>query len=415
MKNKQNIIAGLVMASATLSAFTACTEKEGYTGQDEISLKVTYNQEPAVAAYPGDLMTYDMTLEYEPGIVSVVAQLNNTDIENSAMEAGGEISVNYRFEYTIQGKDSGNTLDFNIIVTGVDGKVKTADIPLYVYAAKANIDIEIPSEAPSEWLITEPLVFDVNVTSEISLKEINTYKNGIVLEEMKMTEFPSPNSAVYRFSYQASAVDVGQSTAFRIEVMDSNGNIVSEDYTVTFTKPAPVDISEFYGISIGYQNNMEYGQFLNTATGEVYKIKDVHTHCADIDMVLFFSSSGGAGMSVTSATTNNASVIYGNQATIDKHEGTESDNIKNWEIKNNTYYKLYPDLSPADFAAVSSKEDIESYYISSESVENQLLNKLQPDNIFGFKTEDGKYGIVKVISRDASNSGKVVIDYKVVK
>ena len=415
MRHKQNIIAGLAMASVALSALNSCTEKEGYTGQDEISLKVTYNQEPAAAAYPGDLITYDMTLEYEPGIVSVVAQLNNTDIENSAVEAGGEVSVNYSFEYLIQGNDSGNTLDFNIIVTGADGRVKTADIPLYVYAAKANIDIEIPSEAPSEWLITEPLEFDVNVTSEISLKEINTYKNGIVLEDLKMTEFPSQNSAVYKFSYQASAVDVGQATAFRIEVMDSNGNIVSEDYTVTFTKPAPVDISEFYGITIGYQNNMEYGQFLNTATGEVYAIKDVHTHCADIDVVLFFSSSGGAGMSITSATTSNADVIYGNQATIDKHDGTESDNIKNWETRNNTYYKLYPDLSPAEFAAVSSKEEIESYYTSSESAENQLLNRLQPDNIFGFRTEDGKYGIAKVISRDASNSGKVVIDYKVVK
>lgn len=415
MKHIQNIIAGLAISSAVLSIFASCTEKDGYSGQDETSLKVTYNQKPAVAAYPGDLITYDMTLEYEPGINSVSAQLNNADIENSMLEVGGAVSVNYRFEYTVQGKDSGNTLDFNIIVTGADGKTKTTEIPLYVYAAKANIDIEIPSEAPSEWLITAPLEFDINVTSEISLKEINTYKNGIVLEEMKMTEFLSPNSAVYRFSYQASAVDVGQSTAFRIEVMDSNGNIVSEDYTVTFTKPAPVDISEFYGITIGYQNNMEYGQFLNTATGEVYKIKDVHTHCADIDMVLFFSGSGGAGMSVTSATTNNADVIYGNQATIDKHEGTESDNIKNWETRNNTYYKLYSDLSPADFAAVSSQEEIESYYTSSESAENQLLNKLQPDYIFGFRTEDGKYGIVKVISRDASNTGKVVIDYKVVK
>lgn len=409
MKSLKYIIAGLAMVG-----LCACNSSNDDMPAVEQSISIKTTSTPAVVAYPGDEVEYSFLVEYESGIKTISAYLNSKLIDNSQVEyTNGEQSIEYTFRYTVQDKQAGNTLDFVLHVAGCDDATQTTEIPLYVLAKKADIQIRLPHDAPEEWDITKILTFDVNVTSSIALKRISLYKEASLIEEATKSEFAEPNSDLYNFTYTPDAVDAGQTVLFRFEVMDANGNIVTADYNVKFVRVAPVEISEFYGVSIGYNRCVSDGPFLSAATGTVYAIKDSHLHAADIDIVLFFSNSGGAGMSVTNPLTNNATIIY-NAATINAMGGSADDVITAWTVRNQTLYKVV-NVTAEEFAAMTTKQQLKDVFENSEAAAAELVNKLMPDSFVAFKTATGKYGVFKVISRAASNTGKVVIDYKIEK
>lgn len=410
----------LMLSSVAALCAVSCDDTVS-PADDAVQIKIGLISEPPVMARPGDKVEYTFSISCENGLKEVSAMLNNEILEGSTTTwTDAPVSADWSFSYVVKDEDAGNTLDFSAVVSSADGLRKSYDVPLYVQAAEADIQISVPEDAPEEWNLGEELSFSVSVVSATDIRQIATYKNGNVLEELTMTEFEDRRNVAYPFSYMPEVTDVGAETSFRFEVMDVNGNIVSAEYSVSIVRPASDEISEFFGVTIGYQRNAT-GSFFDAQNGTVYVFDGCHLHCEEIDMLFFYSNSGGAGMSITDATTVNAENIC-NAATIGAMGGTDEDIVTNWLTRNATYFKnLSDEVDNETFASIYTEKEIIDLYENSAQSEAQLVNRLQPGNIVGFRIpldEEGisnEYGMLKVISRGAKNTETVVIDYKITK
>ena len=107
---------------------------------------------------------------------------------------------------------------------------------------------------------------------------------------------------------------------------------------------------------------------------------------------------------------------------INDRSGTDEDIVTNWSTRNATYFKnLSDEVDNETFASIYTEKEIIDLYENSAQSEAQLVNRLQPGNIIGFRIPldaDGisnEYGMLKVVSRGAKNTETVVIDYKITK
>ena len=417
-----NKFAYALLGMAALTG-VACSEKNADDGGSEVKIKISLTSEAPETAYPGDKVSYSFAIEYEAGIAEAAAELNNEIIEETA-EAypDAPATVSYSFDYTVKSEDAGQTLDFVVRVKGADGTENSYDVPLYVLAAKADIDIVIPSDAPQECSIEDNLAFTVNITSGNDLKSVKTIKDNEEITSLTMTVFENPKEVAYPFSYQADVLDVGSPVTFRFEVMDANGNLVTADYSVTFTKPASDEISEYFGVNMGYQNNTDYGQYLDAETGSVFGMPEGYENCEEIDIVVYYSGNQNTpGLAFADPASSNASTMF-KEATVIAKGGDSNDAVSNWLKRNITTFKRVTsvrdgqaEVTEATFAALSTKAEIEAIYNDSEIAEATPQATVQPNDYIAFYTATGKYGIIKVVSRDANNKGAIVIDYKITK
>lgn len=421
-----NIIRNFFLMCATFVMAIACNPDTNTAEGDCPSISIKLTSEAPVNARPGEEVSYTFSLSYENGLSEAVAMLGKEEIEGTkATFSGAPVEETYSFTYTPASAQTGSTLDFVIAVSGADGAEKTYDIPLYVLAEKADIKITIPSEAPENHELGTDLSFTVNVTSSTDIINIKTLKNSAELPELTLTEFTDRKNIDYTFTYSPEATDVGAPVTFTFQVMDTNGNILSQDYAVTFTKPVSAELNEFYAVTMGYQNCTTAGPYLSSSTGQVFMIPDGGENSSLIDIVIYYSGNQTSqGLGVTSPTSPNAVSMYGNLTTVTGKGGDENDVITNWTVKNTVTFKLLSgkikgeekaDITLEEFSELSKAKELEDLYNNSDATENVTALMVQPESIFAFKTSADKFGVLRIVSRDANNKGTVVVDVKTIK
>ncbi len=409
-----------------LGLLVSCTEENSQVQDQTVPISFTMKGVAPIMVYPGEKVSYSFEIEYDKGLSEVFCRVGKTELEGSRQSyENAPAKVEYGFEYVPADTQAGTTVDFVVEAVGADGLSRTTDIPLYVRATKADIVITIPDEAPSEFLVGSALEFTVRVTSGIDIKHICLYKNEQLVEGSLMETFEDPKSIDYLFSYEPGFADVGSPVVFKFEVMDTRGNIVTRNYSVTFTKPVSTEVDEWSGIMMGYQKNTAYGQYLSSTTGNVYKMSEGGENCADIDIVIYFSGNTTTkGLGITSPTSTNSSSMYGNQTTINNAGGDAADNITAWGTRNTVTFKLVggnikdafsEELDDEGYGAVSTKQALIDLWNNSASGEIVTALMVQPGAIFSFKNEDGRYGLLRVVARDGANTGTVTFDLKIEK
>ncbi len=405
----------------------SCSEGEEQVQDQTAPIVISLKGEAPVVAYPGEKVSYAFDLEYEKGIAEAFCRIGGRELENSRVSfENAPAKAEYGFEYVPDDTQAGVTVDFIIEVSGADGKVKTTDVPLYVKATKADIDIAIPDEAPSEFMIGSALSFVVKVTSGIDIKHICLYKNEVLVEGSSVTSFDNAREADYQFSYEPSALDVGAPTVFKFEVMDTRGNIVTQAYSVTFTKPVSLELNEYLNVTMGFQRCKSAGPYFATSTGQVYNIVGASAYGSIIDIVIYYSGNAATqGLAITSATSSNATggSMYGGSA-VTYMGGTEVDYITNWTDPVTTVFKLVngsirnesaSELTLEQFAEINTRQEIVDLWNNSASPENVVTLMVQEKTILVFKTSLGKYGLVKVNSLERGNTKTANFDFKVEK
>lgn len=420
----KNYIVYALFLALSLPVFFSCSKDDDGTGPDQTHDRITFalTSEAPVAEYPGTQVSYTFTVEYPAGLSQIVAMLDGKEIENSKqIYEDAPVSVTYDFRYTLLASQSGQTVDFVFKATGADGYEGSIDYPVYVFASQADVDIELPDDAPTEVDIfsqTE-LAFNVKISAAAGLMKIRTLKNGEAIEALTKTEgFTSSKTDVYAFEYKPTAGDVGQTVTFTFEVTDNDGNLVTSDYAVKFIRAASTELDEYYGINVGLNRCTSYGPFLDADACKVYTVADGYEKCADIDIVLFWSNNPGTqGLAVCGANMQNASTIY-NAATITDMggvaEGAESDVITNWPVRNATLFKTTT-MTVDEYASVYTRDELVAAYENCTEAESGLANMLNADRVVVFKTVDGRYGIMKVVSSGTGNKDNAVFDYKIEK
>ena len=399
---------------ALLPTMTACNDDDDAAQTERRDKMVfTLTSDAPVAEYPTEQIGYTFRISYPKGVASVFATLDGQEIEGSKCEyEDTPVEAEYTFRYTLLASQAGQTVDFVFTAVGADGYSHSTDYPVYVYAKQAEIEIAIPEDAPAAADVAEELSFVVGVSSATDLMKIRTLRNNVPLDALTKTSgFVTPKTDDYAFSYTPAVADTGQTVVFTFEVTDADGNLVSADYAVEFVRPASTEIDEYYAVSIGFNRCTSYGPYLSVANGAVYTIAEGYEKCAEIDIVLFWSNNATTkGMAICGADTSNAATIY-NAATMTAMGGGSDDVITQWPIRNNTVFKKTT-LTVDEYTAVFTSAELRSAYDECTADESGLANMLKSGNVVAFRTESGRYGLLKVVSSGTGNTDYAVIDYK---
>lgn len=395
---------GLLLCLAAI-CFYGCSDDDDNVQQvQNATIKFEKTSPEPVIAYPADILNFSVNMTASAGIKRVVTMIDSKEIPGSAKEYSDSAEKeSYAVSYTVQAAEVGKTLNFVIEAYDRDGKKSTAEYIVYIQAAKPNIDITIPAEAPETVTSGDVIQFDVAVTSEFALKYIKTYLGGTELTNLSKDVFSDPNSDLYSFSYTTTDIDGNQTLTFTIEVMNENGSIVRSEYQVAVERAVVLDIHEFNGVKIGAQNCVDAGPYFNSVTGEVSFQDGAGAKSADIDLTFFYSGGSNAFMLVSpSDITMDAIFIKG-------------DPIKNWTTRNDTKLKKLT-ITPDEFLALNSTASIQDVYNNSVIAEVSKTPGLAIGSIVAFKTAAGKYGIMIMRSHTGGkNTNYATFDIKVEK
>lgn len=422
----RKILFTLAVATALLAGCTVPDDMQTVK-RPVVSIKVENVIAPAV--YPGTELEFLFSLKYDGGLRSARAYVDGKVVSGSEKTFDdAPDSVTLDFTWKPSDAYAGNTIDFAVSAEAVDGAKGHFDYPVFILAAKPDITITFPDDAPNEFLVDgSALKFDVVITSgSVDMMQITTYKGDTVLPEMSFPVSGDLRNAVLPFRYEPTIGDTGGTTTFTVEVMDMNGNLVSSNYSVNFTKPASTELNEFYGVTMGVNRCVSAGQFFDAVNNKVYSAAGVGQHCADIDWALFWSNNAGTnGVAFAAPIANNVAVIYPEATIVGVLGGSTDDIPENWSTRNETNFREI-EIDADTYAAVSTSAEILELFEGGTIPANDHVSfRKAVGSTFAFKInrtaassagEITKYGLVRVTARPATNNtGTIVFDYKIEK
>ena len=161
-------------------------------------------------------------------------------------------------------------------------------------------------------------------------------------------------------------------------------------------------IHSFGNIKLSFQNSILYGHFLDVSTGTVYDENTVTAHESEIDLLAYYY--------VTSGLSSPTLICPGYVSVVGYYPL-----IAGWPVKNNTLYDYHTSdnnlITPGEFDTAEN--------------DSLLVTAYKPDKVSGnckygytgkvipFKTQSGKYGMIKVIHADEMAEGVLEIAVKV--
>jgi len=206
--------------------------------------------------------------------------------------------------------------------------------------------------------------------------------------------------ADYSFSKDSAAVET-----WRIVVMNADRDTAVRTLVVfrgTGTAYSPINY--FENIILSFQNDHTNGHFLDVNSGLVFDETTVTGHESEIDVLTYFYFTSGLPSPTFTCPGYTAAVGYYPQ-------------INNWPIKNATLY----DYKSSDNNLISA-----SQFDAAEN-DSLLVTAYKPDKVSGnckygytgkvipFKTQQGKYGLIKVVHADEKEDGIIEIAVKIQK
>lgn len=398
-----NYHAGILLCLIGLLPVSCDSDDENLPQTPKPTIRFMKTGEDPVTAYPGTVLDFTVEMTATAGIQSVAALLDSEEIPGSTKSyPDGTEQATYRVTYTVKAEETGKTLNFVILALDRDGKKSNAEYTVYIRAAKPRIALAIPDEAPATVTAGETVTFCIEVTSAADLKSIRTFRGDIELIELKKITFPDPNRDAYVFTYATSETEAGQTLSFIFEATDANGGKEKAAYEVAVTRAVKLDIDEFYGIRLGAQACPDAGPFLNTAAGEVYERAGATARSAAIDIALFYSNNS-YGYYLVAPSDASIEAIF-----------KAPDPIAAWPQRNDTKLKTLA-TTAEEFSALDSKAALEALYTGSPAEESgKLTVKLGVGSTIGFKTAEGKYGVLIVRSfANGSSKGNITVDMKI--
>jgi len=206
--------------------------------------------------------------------------------------------------------------------------------------------------------------------------------------------------ADFTFSKDTSAVEY-----WRIMVMNADRDTAVKTLLVLRgTGTAYGSINIFGSIKFGMQSNTSFGHFVDIHTGNVFDATTISGHEKEIDVIAYYYITSGLSSPTFTCPGYTAAIGYYPQ-------------FGNWAVKNNILY----DYQTSDNNLVSISQ------FDAAINDSLLVTAFKPDKVSGnckygysgkvipFKTQEGKYGMIKVIHADEKEGGIMEIAVKIQK
>lgn len=164
------------------------------------------------------------------------------------------------------------------------------------------------------------------------------------------------------------------------------------------------EINYYDPITIGLQDNNSIGHFLDVHSGQVYDNQSVTGHESKIDIISYFYITSGLPSPTFTCPGYTSAVGYYPE-------------LADWPVKNSILYDYYS----SDNNLISAEQ------FDQATNDSLLVNAYKPEKVSGnckygytgkiipFKTEEGKYGLIRVIEADETETGKITLAIKIQK
>ena len=230
-------------------------------------------------------------------------------------------------------------------------------------------------------------------------KDLTNFYIRAIVDGQQQTVF---DTGIHTSSLQWSRSFVkglGEEEVWSFTVTDKEGNSDSKTFTITLDTLSNFGpVTSYQDINLGAQNNAAVGGFYSIQDNAVHSL----TACdndpdlqARIDILYYYYG-------------DDKSVIASPGANIE--DGVFAGNLDSWTNINTTrYYKTY--LTISDFNAITNDSTILANYVEGEG--KRKAKKLKVDDIYTFKTNDEKLGIILVKNVNGQDAGDIKFDLKI--
>lgn len=156
-------------------------------------------------------------------------------------------------------------------------------------------------------------------------------------------------------------------------------------------------ILNFTDLILGAQNNVDPGPCMDTRTGQNYLLPEAMNNQEFIDLVCYYFG-------------EDENVIASSGANIENEVFPENLSPIYWPIRNTTrFIKLLMDETA--FNQIQNDSTLIANYIEGEG--KRKAKNLIPGDIYSFKTQDSRIGILKINEVIGQGDGQIVFDVKI--
>lgn len=190
---------------------------------------------------------------------------------------------------------------------------------------------------------------------------------------------------------------------WRVFVMSASRSTASASFKVFKGQGVNYgQIHHFGPLSIGMQNNTETGNYLDLEQGQVYSLAETAGKEQEIDLVPYFYFTSGLPSPTFTCPGYTSAVGY-------------YPAMANWSQKNTTLFDYYTSdnqlVTPVQFDAALNDSLLITAYNPTRVSGN--CKYAYAGRVIPFKTQSGKYGMIKVIKADESESGTIQLEIKI--
>jgi hypothetical protein len=151
--------------------------------------------------------------------------------------------------------------------------------------------------------------------------------------------------------------------------------------------------------TLGAQENTESGGYYSVSMNKVFTQSIAFSNQTAIDILCFYEAESGNNIALASPGSGINGIFTGDSAP------------ENWTTLNTTFF-LNTTLTAAQFDALAETDQI--IVSSFNEVDSRRKAKdMQPGLVVAFKTEDGTYGLLKVIEVAQGAAGQVKFEIKI--
>lgn len=195
---------------------------------------------------------------------------------------------------------------------------------------------------------------------------------------------------------------------WRFFVMNSNRDSAFTTLVVNLGEGSAYgEINYFPSVKIGMQNNTDWPHFVNLQSGAVYNSSLNNSYHDSVDIVAFVYTTGG---------------ILSPTLCCPGYTGSSSvtgfyPEILNWTFRHLTMYDYYASDNNLVSAAKFDQCSNDSLLVESFNPENisGLCKYCNTGRIVPFKSEKGKYGLIKVLNAEVTDTGTMELAIKIQK
>jgi hypothetical protein len=237
---------------------------------------------------------------------------------------------------------------------------------------------------------------DANLTNLV-VKKVMPDGSSIVVFDTGMN---TPSVDITKVFYQS----VEDSANWTFQVMDKNRQFATTMLTIYKDSNSTWGgIFEYPSLTMGFQNNTEFGQFLDPTSGKIWLSDTAAMNQSSVQIITYYFVDDG----IPSPTFSSPGELGGGITAY-------YPSISQWTVKPYTKWDISVDSDPVDPVAYDNCHNDSLLILSYDDVWGKRKFKwAEPGDILPFLTATGKKGLLKVNSADHDPAGKITFSMKI--